>query len=235
MLRKALGTTEEELSGQSSGGLTATIGLVVHAAADGVALGAAATTRHSDVEFIVFLAIMLHKAPAAFGLVTFLMHEGVSRRQIRRNLMLFALAAPILTLVTFFLLGNEQRAKLDSGNGTGLAMLFSAGTFLYVSTVHVLPELSLEKRKLFLRSGQQLENVPEDGHSSETEALIEGTTTTGDKNVINIDEDGGEGEKGEGTGFITITEQRHFRNSELLMLICGALMPLLLTLGGHHH
>lgn len=58
---------------------TATIGLVVHAAADGVALGAAATTSHQDVEMIVFLAIMLHKAPAAFGLVSFLLHEGIER------------------------------------------------------------------------------------------------------------------------------------------------------------
>lgn len=59
--------------------ITATIGLVVHAAADGVALGAAATTSHADVEIIVFLAIMLHKAPAAFGLVTYLLHEGIER------------------------------------------------------------------------------------------------------------------------------------------------------------
>lgn len=47
--------------------------------ADGIALGAAATTSHTDVEFIVFLAIMLHKAPAAFGLVTFLLHAGLER------------------------------------------------------------------------------------------------------------------------------------------------------------
>lgn len=59
--------------------VTATVGLVVHAAADGVALGAAATTSHTEVEMIVFLAIMLHKAPAAFGLVTFLLHEGIDR------------------------------------------------------------------------------------------------------------------------------------------------------------
>lgn len=59
--------------------ITAMIGLVVHAAADGIALGAAATTSHADVEIIVFLAIMLHKAPAAFGLVTFLMHKGIER------------------------------------------------------------------------------------------------------------------------------------------------------------
>lgn len=41
--------------------MTATLGLVVHAAADGVALGAAATTSQADVELIVFVAIMLHK------------------------------------------------------------------------------------------------------------------------------------------------------------------------------
>lgn len=48
-------------SGVRERSVTATLGLVVHAAADGVALGAAATTSQADVELIVFLAIMLHK------------------------------------------------------------------------------------------------------------------------------------------------------------------------------
>jgi len=46
---------------RSSRSFTATLGLVVHAAVDGIALGAAATTSHAAVEMIVFLAIMLHK------------------------------------------------------------------------------------------------------------------------------------------------------------------------------
>lgn len=121
--------------------LTATLGLVVHSAADGVALGAAATTSQADVEMIVFLAIMLHKAPAAFGLVSFLLHEGVDRKRIRRHLLVFSLAAPCLALLTFFGIGKEGKETLSSVNATGLAMLFSAGTFLYVATVHVLPEL----------------------------------------------------------------------------------------------
>ena len=41
--------------------VTATLGLVVHAAVDGIALGAAATTSHTEVEIIIFVAIMLHK------------------------------------------------------------------------------------------------------------------------------------------------------------------------------
>lgn len=121
---------------------TATLGLVVHAAADGVALGAAATTNQTDVEIIVFLAIMLHKAPASFGLVTYLLHEGLERGRIRRHLLIFALAAPVLAIVTFLLLTIHGRENLDTFSATGVAMLFSAGTFLYVATVHVLPEVT---------------------------------------------------------------------------------------------
>ncbi|KAL1450968.1 hypothetical protein WDU94_003270, partial [Cyamophila willieti] len=133
---------ESGLGVGSSAKITATLGLVVHSAVDGVALGAAATTTHTDVEMIVFIAIMLHKAPAAFGLVTFLLHEGVDRKRIRKHLLIFSLAAPTLAIITFFGIGKEGKETLSAVNGTGLAMLFSAGTFLYVATVHVLPELT---------------------------------------------------------------------------------------------
>ncbi|XP_044007723.1 zinc transporter ZIP9 isoform X2 [Aphidius gifuensis] len=135
----------DQCSSKRTGGreksTTATIGLVVHAAADGIALGAAATTSQADVEIIVFLAIMLHKAPAAFGLVSFLLHEGVERKRINRYLIIFSMSAPIGALVTYLGIGQESKEILSNVNATGIAMLFSAGTFLYVATVHVLPEL----------------------------------------------------------------------------------------------
>ncbi|XP_068202253.1 zinc transporter ZIP9 isoform X2 [Palaemon carinicauda] len=126
----------------SRSSLTATLGLVVHAAADGIALGAAAASSHTDVEMIVFFAIMLHKAPAAFGLVTFLLHEGLERNKIRRHLLIFALAAPVGAFVTYLSIIQSGTETLSSSHSTGVAMLFSAGTFLYVATVHVLPELT---------------------------------------------------------------------------------------------
>lgn len=122
--------------------ITATLGLVVHAAADGIALGAAASTSHKDTEIIVFIAIMLHKAPAAFGLVSFLLHEGLQRNRIRKHLFVFALAAPLLAVVTYFGLSQGGKEALSQTNATGITMLFSAGTFLYVATVHVLPEVA---------------------------------------------------------------------------------------------
>ncbi|XP_012288244.1 zinc transporter ZIP9 [Orussus abietinus] len=145
----------EQCTSRGNGGkeksFTTTLGLVVHAAADGVALGAAATTSQPDVEAIVFLAIMLHKAPAAFGLVSFLLHEGVDKKRISRHLLVFSLSAPCLALLTYFCIGKEGKETLSTVNATGLAMLFSAGTFLYVATVHVLPELMLRASTSYAR------------------------------------------------------------------------------------
>lgn len=49
---------------------------------------------------------MCFKAPAAFGLVTFLLHEGVDRKRIRKNLLVFSLAAPVLALLTYYGIGQ---------------------------------------------------------------------------------------------------------------------------------
>jgi len=135
---------------------------------------------------------MLHKAPAAFGLVTFLLSEGLDRVRIRRHLLVFAAAAPVTALITFFGLSQQNKENLSSSHTTGSAMLFSAGTFLYVSTVHVLPEIA--KSRPTTASGI---GALESGKSSST-----------------------------GVG--------HFNKKELLVIVVGALMPLLLSIGHHH-
>ncbi|KAL2915815.1 hypothetical protein HK105_204516 [Polyrhizophydium stewartii] len=122
--------------------VSATIGLVVHAAADGIALGAASSSNTESLELIVFLAIMLHKAPSAFGLCTFLMQEGYSRREIRSHLLVFSAAAPLAAIVTFLAVTQADIASpARTQLWTGVLLLFSAGTFLYVATVHILPEI----------------------------------------------------------------------------------------------
>ena len=44
--------------------------------------------------------------------------------------------------VYLFLFPQAGKQALSSVNATGISMLFSAGTFLYVATVHVLPEIA---------------------------------------------------------------------------------------------
>ncbi|KAA6411742.1 MAG: hypothetical protein FRX48_05023 [Lasallia pustulata] len=93
--------------------LSTTLGLSIHALADGIALGASSTTP-SSLSLLIFLAIMIHKAPAAFGLTSVLLRQGVGKRGARARLVLFSLAAPVGAV------------------GTG-------GTFLYVA-MHTMQE-----------------------------------------------------------------------------------------------
>lgn len=147
-VEKLMESGEHDHSHDQAKASTATIGLVVHAAADGLALGAAGASDHASLQIIVFLAIMLHKAPASFGLVTYLLHKNIEHAKIKRHLAIFALAAPVTAILSFMFLSHAME-KIPGGTGT--AMLFSAGTFLYVATVHVLPEVGrLDGQKLIL-------------------------------------------------------------------------------------
>ena len=97
------------------------------------------------------------------------------------------------------------KGNLDTLSGTGTAMLFSAGTFLYVATVHVLPEVKnlgcvfdcVSCCHCLVFSYLEVTNVGH-GHSH-----------------------GGEGKSG-------------FSKAELVTLVVGAILPLFLTMGHHH-
>ncbi|KAM4607336.1 zinc transporter ZIP9 [Polymixia lowei] len=134
-------------TGVSNASITATLGLIIHAAADGVALGAAVATPEVTVQVIVFFAVILHKAPAAFGLVSFLMHAGLDKKYIHGYLLAFSAAAPIFAISTYFIINASGGSSQNRTSATGVQMLFSAGTFLYVATVHVLPEISSSRQQ----------------------------------------------------------------------------------------
>jgi zinc transporter 9 len=114
--------------------LATTTGLVIHAAADGIAMGASATSSNTKLGFIIFIAIMIHKAPAAFGLTSVLLKQGLSKRAARGHLIIFSLAAPFGALTTWLLvniLGGGEHMEGERGQWwTGMLLLFSAGTFL---------------------------------------------------------------------------------------------------------
>ncbi|KAL5598900.1 hypothetical protein BROUX41_003779 [Berkeleyomyces rouxiae] len=120
-----------------------TVGLVIHAAADGIAMGASSSTQNTKLGFIIFIAILVHKAPAAFGLTTVLLRQGVSKYAARGHLLVFSLAAPCGAIVTWLLihlLGGGQGMQGAEGHyWTGMLLLFSAGTFLYVA-MHAMQE-----------------------------------------------------------------------------------------------
>ncbi|KAL1844871.1 hypothetical protein VTK73DRAFT_1635 [Phialemonium thermophilum] len=92
--------------------------------------------------FVIFVAILIHKAPAAFGLTSVLLKQGLSKRAARGHLVVFSLAAPFGALSTYLALSVLGGSHMTGENGqwwTGMLLLFSAGTFLYVA-MHAMQE-----------------------------------------------------------------------------------------------
>lgn len=90
------------------------------------------------------------QAPAAFGLTSFLLHQGRTASEVRKHLLYFSLAAPLTSLATFIAFGyynslagsNSLSASSPDGQAVlGLCLLFSAGTFLFTIAAHILPEI----------------------------------------------------------------------------------------------
>ena len=111
------------------------LGLSMHSAADGLAIGSAAAGTSEAVTALVAMAVLIHKVPAAFSLGVFSMHEREDRNDSIKDVVLFSLATPVMIMISFYALEG-----LD-GHLIALAMLFAAGTFLYVATVDTLPDI----------------------------------------------------------------------------------------------
>jgi len=136
---------QAESSRQSDSGskkaLKLTLGLAVHSLADGFALGASAHSEsapetgksHSELSLIIFLVLLVHKAPAALALTTSLLMTPLSRSAIRRHIAIFAASTPAGAILTYFIL--KLLGTRSGTEWTGQTLLFSAGTFLYVATV----------------------------------------------------------------------------------------------------
>ena len=93
---------------------------------------------------IIFIAIMLHKAPASVGFGTFLQHQGCKPADHAKHLLAFTASSPLMNMLLFFALCLTQSKATDLAAlqfWVGILMLISAGSFLYVATIHILPEV----------------------------------------------------------------------------------------------
>lgn len=113
------------------------VALVIHAAADGLSLGVASASGSERLEAVVAMALVLHKAPVAFGLATYLMQVRFPWSKTKGALLLFSAATPLVALATYFVLGA---LPLQSSSAIAVCLLFSGGTVLHAAATHILPE-----------------------------------------------------------------------------------------------
>ncbi|OMJ17010.1 Zinc transporter ZIP9-A [Smittium culicis] len=133
-------------------------GIFVHGLADGFALGAALLDNiDKSVGVTIFLALVLHKAPEAFGLVATLLRLGYDRNRVRKLLTTYSLCAPIGAIATNFILrlfihisasispdNTTSPGELSKSNFmakfAGYILLVSGGMLTHVALCHALPE-----------------------------------------------------------------------------------------------
>lgn len=128
--------TSSASAGESTSAMSTVIGLLTHSLADGISLGASSLSPADEsLDLIVFLAIMLHKAPTAFALASLLISTPSSPTFIRKSLIAFSLATPLGSLATYGILRILGVGEDDGAVGfwTGMALVLSGGTFLFVA------------------------------------------------------------------------------------------------------
>jgi zinc transporter ZupT len=125
--------------------------LCIHAFLEGAMLaqpvsGGMAVHNHYDMNAIL-LGIALHRAPAAFALMTVLAFQLHSKEKALPHLLGFSLAAPIGLLLSTYLSNAEVLTA------TGMVILYAVvcGNFLHISTTIVFessPEHRFNARKM---------------------------------------------------------------------------------------
>ncbi len=121
--------------------------LCVHAFLEGAMLAQPATMGPKYDVNAILLGIALHRAPAAFALMTVLAFQLHSRRKAVPYLVVFSIAAPVGLLVSTYL----SEAEVLTASGLTFLYALVSGNFLHISTTIVFessPEHHFNARKL---------------------------------------------------------------------------------------
>lgn len=110
-----------------------------HNFTDGLAIGASYLAGN-NIGFITTITILLHEVPHEIGDFAILIKSGCSKRKAMALQLLTAVGALSGTIIA--LLGTN-------GEAAPWILPFTAGGFIYIATVSVLPELLEESTKLY--------------------------------------------------------------------------------------
>ena len=123
------------------------VGLTLHSVIDGLVLGSGALIP--ELGGVVFVAVLAHKLPAVFSLTSILVAGGFRRKRVLLLLAILSLSTPAGAFAAFFGLG---RLGEEAGH---IAVAVSAGTFIYVALVDLIPSVQWQSRT-WLRSALAL-------------------------------------------------------------------------------
>ncbi|KAB1261255.1 Zinc transporter SLC39A7 [Camelus dromedarius] len=141
--------SEEEKAGSDlrvSGYLNLAADLA-HNFTDGLAIGASFRGGRG-LGILTTMTVLLHEVPHEVGDFAILVQSGCSKKQAMRLQLLTAVGALAGTACALLTEGGAVGSEVAGGTGPGWVLPFTAGGFIYVATVSVLPELLREASPL---------------------------------------------------------------------------------------
>ena len=123
------------------------LGLGLHAAMEGFALGASVRVGLTSEGVLpglgVCLAILLHKPLDAFSITGMMKHDGKPRGARLAANVAYALICPVAAVLSYF--GAGMLDAVAEGPALGFALAFAVGTFLSISLSDLLPEVHFHR------------------------------------------------------------------------------------------
>ncbi|UCC45159.1 MAG: ZIP family metal transporter [Candidatus Zixiibacteriota bacterium] len=132
-------------------GLTALIGLSIHAIIDG--LGLALASEDPTHGSVLVISILAHKVPAAFALVSLLRLAKLPLSRLYACLGLFSIMTPLGALLLAPLIPNGEREIMVQITG------IVTGSFLYIATCELLPEVFHGRHRQWIKLGLLLAGI----------------------------------------------------------------------------
>nr|XP_040138383.1 zinc transporter SLC39A7 isoform X2 [Ictidomys tridecemlineatus] len=120
---------------------------LAHNFTDGLAIGASFRGGRG-LGILTTMTVLLHEVPHEVGDFAILVQSGCSKKQAMRLQLLTAVGALAGTACALLTEGGVVGSEVAGGAGPGWVLPFTAGGFIYVATVSVLPELLREASPL---------------------------------------------------------------------------------------
>ncbi|KAH0512423.1 Zinc transporter SLC39A7 [Microtus ochrogaster] len=120
---------------------------LAHNFTDGLAIGASFRGGRG-LGILTTMTVLLHEVPHEVGDFAILVQSGCSKKQAMRLQLLTAVGALAGTACALLTEGGAVGSEMAGGAGPGWVLPFTAGGFIYVATVSVLPELLREASPL---------------------------------------------------------------------------------------
>lgn len=139
----AIHECQEEACDIHGVGMISAMGIGVHSLIDGIVI-AAGFQAGTAIGIIASLAVVVHELPEGVFTYGLLIANGETPKRSMIISWIVALATPFGTVITFFALRGLGEGIL------GAMLAFSAGTFLYVGSADLLPQIHRRPNKNLL-------------------------------------------------------------------------------------